>query len=111
VRGVNVLRTIGVAVPVRVMGGVKLTCRGSEVETVPVGDPAPDVANGKTSSSGSDPKICAIKTQIKTVRPSTINNASSNDRFSRSTFRKFIFTLTALLIGLLPAPVAALAAG
>lgn len=108
VRGVNVLTTIGVMVPVRVASGVIVTCRVPAPETgmraVPWGVPGPVVENGTTSSSGSEPNICAIATQTKMLRPSTINNASHNDRFSRSTFRKFMFTLTALLIGPSPGP-------
>jgi hypothetical protein len=93
VRGVNVLRTIGVAVPVWVAMPVRV---GPGVPSAVAVEPVA-IGNGPTSSSGSERKISAITTQMKTNKNSTINTACRNDRFSRSFLRKLVFTFATLL--------------
>jgi hypothetical protein len=109
-RGVNVLATIGVMVPVRVASGGIVACRVPTPETgmraVPWDDSTVPVWNGTTSSSGSGGKNSDIRNQRKTIRASPTNNTSMNKRFSCSPLKKLLFTFTVLLIGPLSGPVA-----
>jgi len=110
VRGVNVLSTIGVMLPVLVAASVEVARALAKIGTVAVGGTSVRVANGKTNSADSGRKISVTTNQMKTIRSSPTNNTSRNRRFSRSFCRKLIFTLTALLVCPLSRLVAELAA-
>jgi hypothetical protein len=88
VRGVNVLRTIGVMVLVRVIVG----CGVSEV--VGVGTVA---VGNSTRNSNSDPGVSAATIKREMIRTMPINNADRNNGLSRSFLRRSIFTFAALL--------------
>ena len=103
-RGVNVLSTIGVTVPVRVASGGMLAVAVGRSEGMGLGVPVAtvDVGNEMTCSSGSELKNSAFTTPTKTSRiTSPINNASTNTRFCPRNLRRLRNTLLALLTGII----------